>query len=229
MTEQLLDSKIKYSVGDSAINYDPDVLLIQKLLNNYGAALKEDGKIGKISTQAIHDFQKKMFNGWSSGVVEPGSKTIKVLREDREHHPEERFPETEHFKIDDFKCKNGTLPLPAMRKDLDLLMQQLEVLRAALGGHKIYIKSGFRTPSYNSTMGGLETSEHLKAKAAHLSMGNISPLEISTKILALIESGQMLQGGLGLHDDYVHYDIRGTEVRWDKRTPSTEQPKVEGE
>ena len=105
-----------------------------------------------------------------------------------------------------------------MRKDLDLLMQQLEVLRAALGGHEIHIKSGFRTPSYNSTIGGLPTSEHLKAKAVHLSMDDCTPLEISSQILKLIESGEMLQGGLGLHDDYVHYDIRGSEVRWDKRT-----------
>ncbi len=222
MKEELRGSTLKYSVGDAAINYEPDVILIQKLLNSYGAELKENGKSGKITTQAIHDFQKKMFNGKSNGVIEPRDKTFMVLLEDREHHPEEWFPETLHFTTDEFKCKNGTLPLPSMRKDLDLLMQQLEVLRASLGGYKIEILSGFRTPSYNSTIGGSPSSEHLKSKAVHLCMGNCTPLEISSQILKLIESGEMLEGGLGLHDDYVHYDIRGSEVRWDKRAQIAE-------
>jgi len=32
-----------------------------------------------------------------------------------------------------------------------------------------------------------------------------------------ISNGEMLQGGLGLYDTFVHYDIRGTKARWDYR------------
>ena len=39
--------------------------------------------------------------------------------------------------------------------------------------------------------------------------------EDKTIIEDLIDFGVMLQGGLGLYDTFVHYDIRKTRARWD--------------
>ena len=38
----------------------------------------------------------------------------------------------------------------------------------------------------------------------------MTPLEVYNAIEKLIDDGDMLQGGLGLYDSFVHYDIRGT-------------------
>ena len=52
-------------------------------------------------------------------------------------------------------------------------------------------------------------------KAADISIKGLSSLEVYKTIERLIENGDMLQGGLGLYDTFVHYDIRGERARWD--------------
>ena len=34
----------------------------------------------------------------------------------------------------------------------------------------------------------------------------------------LAEYNHVMQGGLGVYDTFVHYDIRGTEARWNNKT-----------
>ena len=42
----------------------------------------------------------------------------------------------------------------------------------------------------------------------------MSPKDVYASIERLIELGEMKEGGLGLYNTFVHYDIRGTKARW---------------
>ena len=42
-------------------------------------------------------------------------------------------------------------------------------------------------------------------------------LALHKLILQLIIDGKIPQGGVGLYNSFVHYDIRGSKARWDFR------------
>ncbi len=44
----------------------------------------------------------------------------------------------------------------------------------------------------------------------------MTPKELHIKIEGLIKKGSMTQGGLGLYNSFVHFDICGSKARWSK-------------
>jgi hypothetical protein len=79
---------IQAPVGANGTNRDDDVLIVQELLNtipvNEGGAvptLDLDGWCLAKTVGAIQTFQRRRFNGWSDGRVDPGGKTIKALND----------------------------------------------------------------------------------------------------------------------------------------------------
>ena len=123
---------------------------------------------------------------------------------------------TPNFDLKEFACKDGT-PVPEKYMDnVILLAKQLQVIRDAIG-KPIKINSAYRTPTYNKSVGGASKSQHLTAMAADLNVSGLRPTELKEVIEGLIAQGKILQGGVGLYNTFVHYDIRGTEARWDLR------------
>ena len=122
---------------------------------------------------------------------------------------------TKHFKIKEFNCKDGTPVPPQYLSNAKKVADQLEVLRAALGGKPIVITSGYRTPEYNKKVGGVGGSAHLTASAADIVVRGIPPTQVAATIEKLIDAGKMQEGGIGIYKTFVHYDIRGTRARWD--------------
>lgn len=122
-----------------------------------------------------------------------------------------------NFNITEFKCKDGT-PVPDELVDnCEELMDNLQVLRDHLGV-PISVNSGYRTPTYNSSVGGARNSQHLKAKAADIRAKGYTPKQIHAAIELLISQDRMKEGGLGLYNSFVHYDIRGIRARWNYAT-----------
>ena len=122
---------------------------------------------------------------------------------------------TRNFNLSEFRCKDGTGVPPEYLCNVRVLATNLQVIRAKIG-QPLVIVSGYRTPEHNRTCGGATNSYHLTASAADIRC-SLSPDELRQVILDLIESGEIMQGGLGLYDTFVHYDIRGTKARWDER------------
>jgi hypothetical protein len=122
---------------------------------------------------------------------------------------------TKHFTRQEFDCNDGT-PVPAQyMSNVIELAKQLEILRTAVGNKPININSGYRTPTYNATLkGAAKDSQHLQAKAADITIQGLTALQVYNIIEKLIAQGKMKQGGLGLYDTFVHYDIRGNASRW---------------
>lgn len=121
---------------------------------------------------------------------------------------------TDHFKMAEFDCNDGT-PVPEQYKgNVYKLMQQLEVIRTALGNTPIRINSGYRSPSHNAAVGGVSNSQHLVGKAADITTGVHTPSQIKSTIESLISQRKIMEGGVGIYPTFVHYDIRGVRARW---------------
>ena len=120
---------------------------------------------------------------------------------------------TKNFKIQEFECKGGCdMPLEVY-ENIIKLASQLQFLRDYTG-RPITINSAYRCPDHNAKVGGSKTSQHLLGKAADITIQSLKPAEVFVLIEDLIDMGHLLQGGLGLYDTFVHYDIRKTKARW---------------
>nr|WP_055733276.1 D-Ala-D-Ala carboxypeptidase family metallohydrolase [Agarivorans gilvus] len=81
-------------------------------------------------------------------------------------------------------------------------------------GKPIKINSAYRTPEHNHKVGGKKNSLHVQAKAADIVVSGMTPKDVHAKILDLIACKKMAEGGLGLYNTFVHYDVRGYKARW---------------
>ena len=120
---------------------------------------------------------------------------------------------TKNFTLKEFECKGGCdMPLEVY-ENIIKLASQLQFLRDYTG-RPITINSAYRCPEHNAKVGGSKTSQHLLGKAADITIQSLKSAEVFVLIEELIDMGHMLQGGLGLYDTFVHYDIRKTKARW---------------
>lgn len=131
---------------------------------------------------------------------------------------------TQHFSREEFRSKDGAYFPKQVQDNLQILAEQLEVLREHFQ-LPIKINSGYRSPEHNAKVGGAENSQHLLGKAADVVIDGVSPDEVADAIEFLIDNKMMKQGGLGRYVDFTHYDIRGKKSRWDKRPKKKEESK----
>lgn len=114
-----------------------------------------------------------------------------------------------NFHVSEFRCRDGTpvpqASYPALRH---LCRTYLEPLRARFGS--VHVTSGFRTRSYNASIGGATLSIHIydypgrepDCVAGDLVCATGTPAEWH----AFLE--QLNPGGLGRYSTFVHVDNR---------------------
>ncbi len=126
---------------------------------------------------------------------------------------------TTNFALVEFNCKDAAkTPVPeSIRGNVQQVMEQLEILRTEVG-KAITVTSGYRTVEHNKSVGGEANSLHLCGMAADIKIAGVTPTALRDTIERLITAGKMKQGGIGLYNTFVHYDIRGTKARWDRTT-----------
>ena len=119
-----------------------------------------------------------------------------------------------NFRPNEFYCKCnsclGVPPRPAATRHLAWVLQQIRDLVNV----PIKITSAYRCEQHNKNVGGGITSQHLKGSAADLQAKGLKPQQLHAAILDLINSKRIPDGGLGLYDSFVHYDIRSKKARW---------------
>jgi uncharacterized protein YcbK (DUF882 family) len=120
---------------------------------------------------------------------------------------------TRNFNSEEFECNCGCDMPYWVRSNTYDLADQLQILRDALK-IPIHITNAYRCESHNKAVGGTDNSQHLKGKAADLQIKGIDSKDLYNTIRTFIEERIMLEGGLGLYDNFVHYDIRRTKARW---------------
>jgi uncharacterized protein YcbK (DUF882 family) len=121
---------------------------------------------------------------------------------------------TTNFNLPEFASKDGSAFPESVKESLAELAENLEILRAHFG-KPITITSGYRSPAHNLRIGGASESFHTRGMAADIKVKEVAPKIVYNAIELLIKSGKMKEGGLGLYNSWVHYDIRGKKIRWD--------------
>ncbi len=121
---------------------------------------------------------------------------------------------TANFTLREFECNDGTTVPEKYISNVNKLAYNLQVLRDELK-KPIHINSGYRHPAYNKRIGGAKFSQHLTASASDITVRDITPKKLARTILKLIKQGKMNEGGVGLYNGFVHYDVRGKKARWD--------------
>ena len=121
---------------------------------------------------------------------------------------------TENFSSEEFDCKDGTKVPEEFMDNLQELAENLQVLRDYIEVPVSITGSGYRTYNHNKAVGGAKRSQHLTASAADINAQDYTPKQLHMIIELLIDEGKMKQGGLGLYNTFVHYDIRGIKARW---------------
>jgi len=121
---------------------------------------------------------------------------------------------TKNFSKSEFECKCGcSMPEPVFH-NIQKLANQLQMVRNFVET-PITLTNAYRCPEHNAAIGSKPTSQHILGKAADIKIKKKSPEQVQIIIEAMIDHGQILQGGLGLYNTFVHYDIRKTRARWD--------------
>ena len=115
---------------------------------------------------------------------------------------------TANFKQSEFDCHDGT-PVPEKyRGNLQILMNNLEVIRKHFGNKPIKINSGYRTPAYNASIpAAVKGSKHQYALAADIVISGYTPKQVADGIISLINAGKIYNGGVGRYGTFTHYDI----------------------
>jgi uncharacterized protein YcbK (DUF882 family) len=124
---------------------------------------------------------------------------------------------TKNFNKSEFESKDGSDMPNEVFYNIQKVANQLQFLRDYLG-RSIVVNSAYRSPEHNAAIGGVKNSQHVLGKASDIVVNGFSTTEVYNAIEELINKGDMLQGGLGLYNSFVHYDIRGTKARWNNTT-----------
>ena len=82
-------------------------------------------------------------------------------------------------------------------------------------GKPCRILSSYRSPSYNKTVGGASSSQHLEFTALDISFNGVSPERVYDRLLEWRKAGKFT-GGLGIYPSsgFVHIDTRGHNATW---------------
>lgn len=181
-----------------------DVTAVQQALKDAGYKIVVDGIFGTQTENRVKAYQKAQKLKYIDGIV--GRETWGFL------FPAQKtpldIPETAHFKIGEFRCKDGT-PVPEKYYgNLQELMNRLEKIRAELGDKPIKIVSGYRSPAYNAKLAAKsknvsKTSQHLYARAADIRRYGKT---IKTVFAACRKHNP--KGGNGKYLTFVHTDVR---------------------
>lgn len=115
---------------------------------------------------------------------------------------------SDHFKVREFRCKDGTDPVFVS----DALVGILEAIRLHFGT-PVHINSAYRTPQHNAKEGGVKTSQHTYGLAADIRVDGHTPAEV----YAVADSMLGDHGGVGIYDTFVHVDARSKKSRFDYR------------
>lgn len=107
---------------------------------------------------------------------------------------------SENFKIKEFACKDGT---DKILVDVTFVQTHLQDIRTHFG-KPVNVNSGYRSPAYNTKVGGAKNSYHMQGRAFDISIKGVTPAEIA-RYAASIGVPGIIQ-----YNTFVHVDSRDT-------------------
>jgi uncharacterized protein YcbK (DUF882 family) len=125
---------------------------------------------------------------------------------------------SEHFSVSEFLSKSpiGGQPQTYARISPELIAS-LQELRESIG-RTITVTSGYRSPAYNQSIGGVTKSQHMTGRAADIVAAGMTPRELARHVVAVFGPDIGLGVYQGSRLNFVHVDIRGQAVRWSQHS-----------
>ena len=121
---------------------------------------------------------------------------------------------TKNFSLEEFECRCGCKMPDFVKKNVEKLANNLQVLRDAVG--RIDLTNAYRCKEHNADVGGVSDSQHLKGKAADVQSKTIKPKDMAQIVADLMKNESFELGGIGIYNTFTHVDTRGTRARWSK-------------
>lgn len=120
---------------------------------------------------------------------------------------------SKYFTWEEAACNDGT-PVPAelYRNVENLAMVMLQV--RSWFGQPVTPNSWYRTPEYNSNVGGAEHSMHVKGLAVDFIVKGWQAPVVYAVMERLIAQNRIPDGGLGKYANWTHYDMGTPGRRW---------------
>lgn len=113
---------------------------------------------------------------------------------------------SEHFKVREFAQKDFRCDKVIVDTEL---IDVLEDIRAHFN-KPVIVTSGYRTPEYNTKIGGVKNSQHTKGTAADIKVSGISAKEVQE----YLKNKYPDKYGIGSYLNFTHIDIRTKKARW---------------
>ena len=112
-----------------------------------------------------------------------------------------------NFRVQEFACGDGTDTVFVAPR----LVMVLQSIRSHFG-KAVNIHSGYRTPPYNTKVGGVEDSQHTYGTAADISIKGVSVSDVAAYARSIMPDW----GGVGIYKSqgFVHVDVRETRADW---------------
>ncbi len=217
------------SVGVKCDNKKEDVLKIQGLLTRIGIPTKVSGTCDKATNSAIYLFQKGTGLGFDGQIGATGE-TLKKMNATpngafantkAEMDQDANAPKFTHARFDNptklTQSSDGMYLPEQFYTNMKTLITNVNALADSVD-KGLHVNTGFRSPAFNATLDGSETSSnHQFGMAIDISSPNYTSVQLRDKVLALIKEGKMKDGGLGIYSTFIHYDVGAAGRRWDNR------------
>ena len=117
-----------------------------------------------------------------------------------------------HFRVREFRCRDGTDPVFVDTA----LVELLERIREHFG-KPVILTSAYRTAAHNAAVGGAKFSQHLYGKAADIQVQGVNVEQLAAYAGSLLPD----TGGVGRYPvrpgratGWVHVDVRKAKARW---------------
>lgn len=120
---------------------------------------------------------------------------------------------TKNITLKELSCRCGCAAPTNVVTNLTVLAILLQRIRDYYNA-PIIINSGYRCISHNTKVGGASRSYHLSGMAADFTIKGMSPAAVYKKVHELMDSGVLLDGGLGKYKTFTHYDFRIISTRF---------------
>ena len=110
-----------------------------------------------------------------------------------------------NFTVKEFACKDGSdAVLVAPR-----LVMVLQTIRDHFGS-AVTINSGYRTPQYNTKVGGVAHSQHCYGTASDIVVKGQKPADVAAYARKIMPDW----GGVGIYSSFTHVDVREEKADW---------------
>ena len=108
-----------------------------------------------------------------------------------------------NFTVGEFRSKNGAITVILDKR----LIHKLQKLRDHVK-KPVIVRSGYRTPEHNASVGGATHSQHMLGTAADIEVAGYT----GDQLAALARYFGFT--GIGIASNWIHVDVRDTPAEW---------------